>query len=202
MLNKTQILEQTHASIIIAISDTEIGKVVLPSQVVFVGMNTGEIFEPFEGKDKPSLSREIESMQYANAINDLLPKFIRKDTWKNEEGTQHDMIVMERLYPLSIHHFDLEIRKVMMRKFELEMKELHDNDFVHGDFCRPTNYFTRGNREWMYKNIVQTEMGLRLIDAGFSRFFKRDNNARMFASILVEERNDIPYFSAYYLDEN
>ncbi|MEY4903010.1 MAG: hypothetical protein RLZZ292_825 [Bacteroidota bacterium] len=82
---------------IIALSDTELGKVILPSTVVFTDVITGKIVDPFDKEDKPSLDREIKAMQYANTINDLIPKFIRKDTWQNDEGNNYDMIVMERL---------------------------------------------------------------------------------------------------------
>ena len=60
----------------------------------------------------------MQALQYANTINDLLPQYIRKDKWEMQDGKMYDMIVMERLYILPIHHFDLEIRKTMMVVFE------------------------------------------------------------------------------------
>ncbi len=180
----------------VALSDTEIGKVVLPDQLVLVNAVTGE---PVDfGGEKPSVAKEALALQYANSINDLMPRFVGKQTWQDEDGTAHDMLVMERLYPLPIHHFELPVRQEMMKLFEEKMKELHDNQFVHGDFMRPTNYFTRGNLEWMFNNIVQTESGLRLIDAGFAIICKRDN-IEMFVHILFRERNEIGYFREYYL---
>jgi tRNA A-37 threonylcarbamoyl transferase component Bud32 len=86
----------------------------------------------------------------------------------------------------------------MMQVFEQKMKELHDFQFVHGDFMRPTNYFTRGNREWMFGNILQTETGLRLIDAGFSKVYNKEN-AEEYVHILIRERDEILVFKDYYL---
>ncbi len=89
----------------------------------------------------------------------------------------------------------------MIADFEAKMKELHDNDFVHGDFCRPTSYYNRNDCAWMYKNIVQTEKRLRLIDTGFSRYFARDNNVENFVKCRYEEQQEIPYFKKYYFEE-
>ena len=194
------ILEQNRCSIIIALSETELGKVVLPNNIVWKNMQ-GEIIDLFDGERKPSFEREAEALQKANTINGLFPAFIRTDTWQDEDGKTHKMLVMERLYALPIHHFNLEIRQVMMSDFETKMKELHGKYFVHGDFCRPTNYLTRNNYAWMFKNIVQTEQGLRLIDTGFSKYRSRDKNTRMLIASLIEEQDDIDLFREYYLEE-
>lgn len=197
-----EILKNTGNSIIVALSDTTIGKVVLPNPLTFVDLATGKPVKL--GKD-PTLEDEMATLIYANTINDLLPKFIQKQTWEeekteeNEENKIHDMMVMERLYPLPIHHFDLSTRKIMFEEFETKIKELHDNDFVHGDFLRPTNYFTRNNREWMFANVIQTESRLRLIDTGFSKIQNKDN-IREFYHILFREREEIDYFKSYYFE--
>lgn len=195
------IIEENQNAIVIALSDTEVGKVILPNNLVWVNAKTGEPVDLFGKEEEPSFEKETQALQYANTINNLFPTFIRNDVWQTEDGKIHQMIVMERLYILPTHHFDLETRKIMVSDFVVSMKELHDKFFVHGDFCRPTNYFTRGNFEWMFKNIVQTEKGLRLIDTGFSKYLAREKNTRMLASCLVEERQDINLFRYYYLEE-
>jgi hypothetical protein len=50
----------------------------------------------------------------------------------------------------------------------------------------------------MFQNIVQTESGLRLIDAGFAKMRTKEN-IEDFVGILFRERDEIEYFSAYYL---
>ena len=128
------IIEENQNAIVIALSDTEVGKVILPNKIVWVNAKTGEPVDLFGKEDEPSFEKETQAL-------------------------------------------------------------------VHGDFCRPTNYFTRGNFEWMFKNIVQTEKGLRLIDTGFSKYLSREKNTRMLASCLIEERQDINLFRYYYLEE-
>lgn len=190
-----QILEQSRNSVILALSDTEIGKVSLPITLVCTDVATGKPIDFFDGG--PTLEDEIAALQYANKINDLMPKFIRKQTWQSENGKDYDMIVMERLYPLPYNHFDLPRREVMFADFEKKMKGLHDNLFVHADLMRPTNYYTRDDYDWMFKNIVQTENGLRLIDAGFGTICKRDN-IELFVNVLFRERKEIGYLKKYY----
>lgn len=197
MPKSQQIIEHTSTTIIVALSDTEIGKVLLPNTFQFVGVNTGEVISNLFGTD-PTLEGEIEALKYANAINDLMPTFIRKETWQADDHKEYDMIVMERLHPLPIHHFDVSVRRTMIECFEENLKQLHDHHFVHGDLIRPTNYFTRDDKEWMFRNIVQTESGLRLIDTGFAKILGHDN-VKLFVSTLIRERTEIDDFRAFYL---
>ena len=195
------ILEQNNCSIIIALSETELGKVTLPIPEIVWKNLAGEIVDIGYQGAEPTFEREVEALQKANTINALFPKFIRTDTWQTDDGKTHKMLVMERLYALPTHHFDLETRKMMMHDFETKMKELHDKYFVHGDFCRPTNYYTRNNYEWMFKNILQTEQGLRLIDTGFSKYLSRDKNIETLVRCRMEEQEDMKLFRAYYFEE-
>lgn len=190
------ILENSRNTLIIALSPTEIGKVMLPNHLQFVDANTGEPVDFLN--EQPTFEDEVAALIYANAINDLMPKFIRKDRWQTTDGKEHDMLVMERLYPLAIHHFDRAIRTEMMMQFAAKLKELHENRFVHGDLMRPTNFYTRGDQEWMFKNIVQTEKGLRLIDAGFGKVLTKDN-IKLFVHTELRERAEVDYFREYYL---
>ncbi len=192
-----QTLESSSTSILIALSETEVGKVILPNNLVFVEVHTGKTVDFLN--DPPKFEKEMAALRYANAINDLMPKFIRKQLWQTEGGEALDMLVMERLYPLPIHHFDCQVRKEMIGQFEEKLEELHKNLFVHGDLMRPTNFFNRGDKEWMFRNIVQTESGLRLIDAGFGTIANK-GNISLFASILIRERDEIKCFREYYLE--
>jgi hypothetical protein len=190
-----KILEESANHIIVAVSDTEIGKILLPSPYTWVDTETGKPVDFMN--ERRTLDDEIKALRFANAINDVMPEFIRKDTWQAKDGKEHEMMVMERLYILPIHHFDLPTRTLMMAEFAEKMTKLHDNYFVHGDFMRPTNYFNRGDLAWIFNNIVQTNAGLRLIDAGFGTICKKDN-IKQFVSIMFREREEIGYFKEYY----
>jgi hypothetical protein len=189
-------IEQSSSSLIIALSDAEVGKVQMPSKLVFVNAITKEpVSSPFE---MPDIQNEMATLIYANQINDLMPRFIRMQDWELYEGHMVKMLVMERVYPLPIHHFEVSVREGMMEQFEQKMKELHDHHFVHGDLERPTTPFNRGDQAWMYQNIVQTQKGLRLLDAGFGTIMNKDN-IRNFVGILMREKTDIEDFKSYYL---
>ena len=158
MIVHSQILESSTNHIMVALSETEIGKVILPNNLKFVSVNTGEELD-FMNND-PTIDKEIVSLKYANSINDLMPKFIRKQNWYSEDKKEHEMMVMERLEILPLNHFDLQTRTIMMESLAEKMKELHDKMYVHGDFMRPTNFFNRGDKAWMFENIVQTKDSL------------------------------------------
>ncbi len=191
------VLEETANSLIIALSDTEIGKVILPPKFTWVNSETGEPMGNLFG-EPPTLKKEIKSLKVANTINDLLPQFIRQQKWQTEDGVDHDMMVMERLYPLPFNHFDVPTRIIMIDELEQKLKELHKNNYVHGDLLRPTNYFTRGDKDWMLKNVLQTENGLRLIDTGFARMYDK-KTAKEFVGCLVQERYEFADVKALYL---
>jgi hypothetical protein len=196
MSDNHHILDESVNTLIVALSDTEIGKVMLPRTNQWVDAQTGEPVDLL-GK-QPTMDMEIKALQYANNINDLMPRFIRKQKWQDKDGKEHDMMVMERLYPLPYNHFDVPIRTLMIELLELKLKQLHDNNFVHGDLLRPTNYFTRGNKDWMLKNVMQTESSLRLIDAGFGKICGRDN-IKEFVGCLIQERSEFTDVKHLYL---
>jgi|GEM_PF-3013032 len=50
MLKGQLIIERTSTTIIVALSDTEIGKVVLPNTLQFVSVRTGEVIGDLFGK--------------------------------------------------------------------------------------------------------------------------------------------------------
>jgi len=197
MAQHPTILEASSNAIIVALSETELGKVILPSQLRFVEVSTGKEVELSDDAN-PTVQHEAAALQYANAINGLMPKFFRLQLWQDDHGNTHDMLVMERLYPLPTHHFDLSTRKKMMKQFEDQLNELHEHLFVHGDLMRPTHYYNRNDQAWMFKNIVQTATGLRLIDAGFGKIGNKEN-LRMVIPISFHEREELKCFEAYYL---
>jgi len=191
-----QVIEHSSASLVIAISDAEVGKIQLPIRLVFVEEQTGKPLDLQD--DGPTIQKEMVSLIQANLINDLMPKFIRLQPWEMEDGTTYDMLVMERLYPLPIHHFERAVRQEMLAQFEQKMEALHNNNYVHGDIQRPTTVFNRGDQKWMFKNIVQTEQGLRLLDAGFGTQLSKEN-IKLFVSMLIRERDELEAFRLYYL---
>jgi hypothetical protein len=196
MKEHQQILQETYNSIIVALSETEVGKVIPPKTFHWVDVTTGERVD-FLNKS-PTLEDERVALQYANNVNDLMPKFIRMDTWQSEDGKEHEMMVLERLYSLPFNHFEGQIRELMAEVFALKLKLLHKSNFVHGDLIRPTNYYTRNDGDWMFGNVIQTEKGLRLVDAGFSRIYKKEIKEE-FIHILIREEREIDAFKAFYL---
>jgi serine/threonine protein kinase len=189
-------IEHTSNALILALSDTEVGKIQIPHKITWVNAITNEpLPSPFK---EPTIEDEMLTLIYANQVNDLMPRFIRVQDWELFEGQTHKMLVMERIYPLPIHHYELSVRLKMIEEFEQKMEELHDNKFVHGDLKRPTTPLNRGDQEWMYKNIVQTKQGLRLLDSGFS-LIRNTENIREFVVNMMGEQADMEYFRHYYL---
>jgi len=64
---------------VIAISETEVGKI-------------------FSRDTRSDIGSEAQKMKFANAINDLVVKFVRLDEF-NEET---EILVMERVYPMDL----------------------------------------------------------------------------------------------------
>ena len=163
---RSAILHQTPTTIILALSETTVGKVILPSPLIWTNAITGEPVDALNGGG-PTVESETLHLKYANAINDLMPQYIGQADWLHPKtNTSYKMMIMERLYPLPIHHFELSARKQMFADFKTKLQALHDHFFVHGDFLRPTSPLNRGDREWMFANVIQTAEGLRLVDVG------------------------------------
>jgi hypothetical protein len=192
------VLEETSSSLIVALSDTEVGKVLLPPKYVWVDAETQEPINFPDSNWSPSHQKECDYLQFVNKINDAFPKFLRSDFWEMPEGERFDMLVMERLYPLPYNYFGIAERRKMYAELKRKLLELHDFNFIHGDIMRPTNYYTRGNYEWMFGNIVQTENGLRLTDLGFSMRYGDAEHKRSYIARMLEEKNEIEYFKNYY----
>lgn len=158
-------------NIVIALSDTEVAKI-------------------YEGDTRSDIGSEAEKMKIANNINSLIVIFLRIDF---DDKNQWEMLVMERLYPLDFRTFEVEKRKIIFDVFEDELKELHNQGFVHRDLKRPSNL--TGER---YDNIFLTNQGLRLIDVGISAL-KFQVGDKLFAKYIEVELQELAEFKHYFL---
>jgi hypothetical protein len=182
-----EIISESHTHRIVALSDSEVGKIPPINPLVFVNVATGK--ESSMLNFKMDINLEIKKLIYANAINDLMVRFIRKD--KFDEST--DMLVMERLYPSDFQSLDKQERIPFFEKFMTQMDELHRNGFLHGDIEHPI----RGNPEFLFNNIILTSNGLRLVDTGFSVI--RKDEPDKFINLLRGELLEIMDFKEYFL---
>ena len=105
-----QILSKSRFHEVIALSETEIGKIVFSDQFSLVDVNTG--VNLFPDAFKKDIDREIQLLKYANHTNDLMVKYIR-----TEEVESKKMMVMERVYGLPLNHFDSIKRKSFFKEF-------------------------------------------------------------------------------------
>jgi serine/threonine protein kinase len=184
MNNSYEILERTPHTIIYIISDTEVGKI-HSSQYIWTDMQGNKVDFPFA--DRNTIDEQINAIKFANSINDLVVKFIRKDDFGGNE-----MLVMERLYPISDKTLKKAEKEKFIADFEMKMKELHSNGFVHGDIRRP-----RLSVPECFDNIVLTKDGFRLIDTDFSVILKREN-VELFVYKQIDEDTEIKSFKSYF----
>jgi len=186
-----EIISETHSHRIVAISDTEVGKLPPINRIIWVNTKTG--------KEEPALSfkmdidLEIKRLVYANSINDLMVRFIRKEKFDDN----NDMLVMERLYPIKYHSISREERISVFEKFETQITELHTNGFLHGDIQHPM----RGEPEVLFDNIILTDSGLRLIDTGFSVIRKDEPNKEKYYHLMFQELREISNFKEYFIQD-
>ena len=117
-----------------------------------------EVAKLFTGDTRSDIGSEAEKMKFANAVNDLIVKFVRLDY---SEELQAEMLVMERLRPIDYRAYEVEIRELWLDVFEDELRALHQAGFVHRDLKRPSDIGGLA-----FDNILLTEQGLRLIDVG------------------------------------
>jgi len=186
-----EIISESIRHRIIAISDTEVGKIIFEPKLKFVNMITGEEISPSPFDIKIDMNDEIKKLVYANSINNLLVQFIRKD--KSDQGL--DMMVMERLYPIHYKSISNEERIVFFEIFLDQITELHKNGFLHGDIQQPV----RGTPEQVFSNIVLTKNGLRLVDTGFSIIKSEEEDYKKYISIKMQDIHEIDNFRRYFL---
>lgn len=106
---------------------------------------------------------EYKMLVASNKINSLLVKAVSHDF--TLEG---EWLMMERLMPLQYRAIDVPTREVMYEEFVKQVYELHQGKegvkgMAHRDIKRPA-HLAPGITAW--DNIILTQEGLRLIDAG------------------------------------
>jgi serine/threonine protein kinase len=154
---------------VIALSETEAGKM-------------------FFDDTRSEIGSEAEKMQFANAINGLVVKFIRFDEYDDSA-----MLVMERLMPLDYRAFEVSKRELIFDVFEDELQQLHKAGFVHRDLRRPSNV-----GGMLFDNIFLTPTGIRLIDVGIS-VMKSKVSERLFSRFVEEELKELEVFRQHFL---
>jgi serine/threonine protein kinase len=149
-----------------------------------------EVAKLFTHDTRSDIGSEAEKMQYANAINDLVVKFIRLDY---SEDLEAQMLVMERIRPIDYRAYEVEIRQLWLDVFKSELQALHKAGFIHHDLKRPSNIGGLA-----FDNILLTEQGLRLIDVGIS-VIKQQVGNKIFEKSLEIENQEIQAFEDYFL---
>lgn len=155
-----------------------------------IALSETEVAKLFSGDTRSDIGSEAEKMQFANAINNLVAKFIRLDF--NEE-LQADMLVMERIYAIDYRSFEVEKRELWLEVFENELLELHKAGFVHRDLKRPSDISGHP-----FDNILLTQNGLRLIDVGISAIRTKVGD-KLFEKHIAIELNEFETFKQYFL---
>ena len=149
-----------------------------------------EVAKLFIADTRSDIGSEAEKMKYANSINGLVVKFIRMDF---DEALQAEMLVMERIYPIDFRAYEVEKRELWIDVFEDELKQLHNNGFVHRDLKRPS-----GLDGLSFDNVLLTTTGLRLIDVGISALKSQVNNI-IFDKYMETELLEMKVFKKYFL---
>jgi tRNA A-37 threonylcarbamoyl transferase component Bud32 len=104
---------------------------------------------------------ELYLLETANAINGLLVKV--RELCPSDDY-EHDLLIMERLYPLAKRALSKDERVALGEKFLSQVKELHEAGFAHWDIKRPSTI--RHGGPW--DNVIITREAVRLIDCGIS----------------------------------
>ncbi len=150
-----------------------------------------EVAKLFTDDTRSDIGSEAQKMQFANNINSLMVKFIRLDF---NEGLNAEMLVMERLKPMDFRAYEVEIRELWWSVFEDELTALHQAGFVHRDLKRPSNIGGQA-----FDNILLTDQGLRLIDAGIAAISSQVT-PKIFDKYTEIERQEMQEFKHYFLN--
>ncbi|MEI7582204.1 hypothetical protein [Runella sp.] len=150
-----------------------------------------EVAKLFTGDTCSDIGSEAEKMKFANAVNELIVKFVRLDY--NEE-LQAEMLVMERLRPMDYCAYEVEIRELWLDVFEDELYALHQAGFVHRHLIRSSD-----SGGLAFDNILLTEQGLRLIDVGISALRSQVGNV-IFKKYVEIELQEMKIFRTYFLN--
>jgi len=187
---KHNFISETDKNRVVALSDTEVGKMKPTIRRIMINVITNEevpwLIQEFDADS------EMEKLIYANNINNLLVRFIRRE--KFEDGSE--MLVMERLYPIEYKKVSKNERIKFFDKFYAEIKELHRNGFLHGDIMHPVGR----DPLFLFDNIILTESGLRLIDTGFSLIKKNEPDIIKYIRAEIQENQEISIFGSYFTE--
>ena len=149
-----------------------------------------EVAKLFTHDTRSDIGSEADKMKYANAINELVVKFIRLDY---HDEFQAQMLVMERIRPIDYRAYEVEIRQLWLDVFKSDLQMLHKAGFIHCDLKRPSNIGGLA-----FDNILLTEQGLRLIDVGIS-IIKQQVGDKIFNKSLEIENQEVQAFEDYFL---
>lgn len=158
---------------------------------IVIALNETEVAKLFLEDTRSDLGSEAEKMKYANAVNGLVCRFIRLDF---DESYKADMLVMERIYPIDYRAYEVEKRQLWLDVFTDELRQLHQQGFVHRDIRRPS-----GQDGFHFDNVLLTEQGLRLIDVGIS-YLQDQVGEKIFQKAVEMEEQEIKNFGEYFLN--
>lgn len=72
-----------------------------------IAINESEVAKLYVGDTRSDIGSEAEKMKYANSINELVCRFIRLDF---NESLQSDMLIMERIYPITTSYYQSSLK--------------------------------------------------------------------------------------------
>lgn len=155
-----------------------------------IALTEDTVAKLFAGDTRSDIGSEAEKMKYANAINDLVARFLRLDY---DDALQAEMLVMERIYPIDYRAHEVEKREFWVDVFLDEMHQLHQAGFVHRDIRRPS-----GISGQPFDNILLTNNSIRLIDVGISALLSQVGE-KLFNKYVATELAELQEFKVYFL---
>ncbi len=156
-----------------------------------VAISVTEAAKLFTGNTRSEIGSEAMKMKFANSVNGLAAKFIRLDF---DETLQASRLVMERIYPVDFRAYESEKRKFWLEVFEDELKQLHKNGFVHRELRCYSSL-----EKLYFDNILFTNKGLRLVDAGKS-VLKSQVGDKIYEKYVDTEMSESKAFRKYFLN--
>lgn len=156
------------------------------TEAVVVALSDTEAGKMYQGR--AAAETEATRLEFANGINSLLVRLVRLDAFET-----HAVLVLERIYPLDYRALEIDKRKAFLEVLDDELRELHEAGFVHGHLQREEGFTSE---EW--DNILLTETGLRLIDAGRS-LLKSEVGEEAFSDAVAVELEALDAFREYLL---
>lgn len=158
---------------------------------IVIALTETEVAKLYTGDTRSDIGSEAEKLKAANAINGLMPEFIRLDY---DEEMQAEMLVMERIYAVDYRAYEIEKRELWLEVFIDELMQLHKGGFVHRDIRRPS-----GLDGQYFDNVLLTDKGIRLIDAGISALRVQVGD-KLFEKYVETELQEVALFREYFLN--